>query len=236
MIGLWKSLKFTKAVDAPYISDEAWAQDDEEPGRFADIAASHAATSLFLDRVGRPDLVAATQRLCSGVSRLTKAHDLALIRLMMYAACTPEKVLSGVLSPSGLLDLLLLTFSDADLNGDPMASKSVAGWLIELFAPASRRSFPLSWGSSRKTSTGGSTAETETVAFAHVVRREAIPIQMLLDEVLPRRLEIACRIYNMQTIQKPSPKDIPNVCGTCHVLRGCVWGCCTRCSMTRTSA
>ena len=119
----------------------------------------------------------------------------------MYAACTSERVLSGVLSPSDLLDLLLLTFSDADLKGDPMTSKSVTGWWIEQFAPASRRSFPLSWGSSRQKSTGGSTAETETVAFAHVARREASPIQMLLDEVLPRRLEIACRIDNMQTIQ-----------------------------------
>ena len=194
-------LRITRPVDTPYISAESWAQDSEEAGRFADVAASHSASSLFLCRVGRPDLAAATQRLCSGVSRWTTVHDLALIRLMMYAACTSTHVLKGTLAPADVDDLLLLTYSDADWNGDPMTSKSVTGWWIELFSPASGRSFPLSWGCSQQSSTGGSTAETETVAFSHVVRREAIPIQMLLDEVLPRRIGIACRVDNMQTIQ-----------------------------------
>ncbi|CAK0819868.1 unnamed protein product [Prorocentrum cordatum] len=191
----------TKPVDSPYISAESWAQDSEEAGRFADVAASHSASPLFLCRVGRPDLAAATQRLCSGVSRWTTVHDLALIRLMMYAACTSTHVLKGTLALADVDDLLLLTHSDADWNGDPMTSKSVAGWWIELFSPASGRSFPLSWGCSQQSSTGGCTAETETVAFSHVVRRGAIPIQMLLDEVLPRRIGIARRVDNMQTIQ-----------------------------------
>ena len=94
-----------------------------------------------------------------------------------------------------------LSYSDADLNADPETSKSVSGRWIEFFSAASGQSFPLSWEYTKQASTGGSTAETETVAFSHAVRREAIPTQMLLDEVLPRRVEIACRVDNMQTIQ-----------------------------------
>eukprot|EP00959_Pyramimonas_sp_CCMP1952_P384698 8062589-Pyramimonas_sp.AAC.1 len=130
-------LRITRPVDTPHISAEFWAQDSEEAGRFADVAASHSASSLFLCRVGRPDLAAATQRLCSGVSRWTTVHDLALIRVMTYAACTSTHVLKGTLAPADVDDLLLLTYSDADWNGDPMTSKSVTGWWIELFSPAS---------------------------------------------------------------------------------------------------
>jgi hypothetical protein len=32
-------LKVTRVVDTPYTSDEVWAQDNEDAGRFADIAA-----------------------------------------------------------------------------------------------------------------------------------------------------------------------------------------------------
>ena len=98
-----------------------------------DIAASHAASSLFLNRVGRPDLAAITQRLGSGVSTWTKFHDLALVRLMTYAACTATHVLEGTLAPCDLADLVLLVFYDANWNGDPMSTTSVAGWWIELF-------------------------------------------------------------------------------------------------------
>ena len=51
-----------------------------------------------------------------------------------------------------------------------------------------------------QTSTASATAEAETVAASHAMRRESIPIQILLEEVLGRRLSIVHKIDNMQAI------------------------------------
>ncbi|CAK0891196.1 unnamed protein product [Prorocentrum cordatum] len=194
-------IALNRAVDTPYLSNEAWNDDNEQTGKFAPIAPSHAASALFLYRVGRPDIAAATQRLCSKVFAWTVVHDKALIRLMLYAACTAKAVLRGALSPSDLATLLLVCYSDADLNGNSETTKSVSGWWVELFSPESGNTFPLSWGVSTQTSTSSATAESETVAFSHALRREAIPLQMLLEEAFGQHIHIVCRIDNMQTIQ-----------------------------------
>eukprot|EP00959_Pyramimonas_sp_CCMP1952_P294961 6169368-Pyramimonas_sp.AAC.1 len=41
-------LRTTRPVDTPHVSAESWAQDSEEAGRFADVAASHSVLSLLL--------------------------------------------------------------------------------------------------------------------------------------------------------------------------------------------
>ena len=57
-------------VSTPYLPDEQWGVHSDVPGRFADTCASHAATSLFCSRVGRPDVTTMTQRLCSDLTLL----------------------------------------------------------------------------------------------------------------------------------------------------------------------
>ena len=59
---------------------------------------------------------------------------------------------------------------------------------------------PLSWGVSQQTCTASSTAEAETVAFSHALRREAMPLQMLLEAILAQHVRIICRVDNTQTI------------------------------------
>ena len=41
-------IAFTRVVDTPYVTNNVWNDPTEEPGKFAAIAPSHAATSLFL--------------------------------------------------------------------------------------------------------------------------------------------------------------------------------------------
>ena len=99
-----------RSSDTPYISNEAWnvsATAEESPGVYTKIAPSHAATSLLLYRVGRPDLEAATQRLCAKVGAWTTVHDKALVKLMLYASQTASLTLSGTLAPGDLSDIEL---------------------------------------------------------------------------------------------------------------------------------
>ena len=104
----------------------------------------------------------------------------------------------GTLSPEDLLTFVILCYSDADLNGNAETSKSVSGWWVELFCAITGHTFPLSWGLSQQTSTASATAESETIAFSHAARREALPIQMLLEDAPNRPVQIVCMIDNMQ--------------------------------------
>ena len=135
------------------------------------------------------------------MSAWTTVHDKALIKLMLFAACTASAVPKGTLSPEDLLTFVILSYSDADLNGNSETSKSVSGWWVELFCAITGHTFPLSWGLSQQTSTASATAESETIAFSHAARREALPIQMLLQGALNSPVQIVCMIDNMQTIQ-----------------------------------
>ena len=91
---------------------------------------------------------------------------------------------------------------------------------IELFAPSSGRTWAISWFCKQQGHTASSTAESEVVAFADGlganqepeysgdvvialsagVRHEALPIQMLLERMLGRRLPVRCRVDNDQCI------------------------------------
>ena len=187
-------------VPTPYLPDAEWAQDIDTPGRFAPSCASYAATSLFVSRVARPELCNITQRLCSAVARWTVVHDAALIRMMSYAAHHADMVLCGQLSPLDLEDLEIVPYSDADWNGDPATTKSTTGVWVELASAKSGNTWPVSWGAVLQTSTGSATAETETVAASHALRREAIPIQILMEHMLAKRLNIRMQIDNTQAI------------------------------------
>ena len=215
-------LKLRK-VASPFLADEQWASDCTTPGIYANSCASHAATSLFTSRVARPDLTVITQRLCSAVSRWTTVHDAALVRLMSYCQFNAEFVLKGTLAPEDFEDVVINPYPDADWNGDPMTTKSTTGFWVELFAEKSGRSWPLSWGSVSQTSTGSCTAETETVAASHTLRREAIPIQLLFEHMLGRRLPIRMHIDNMQAIsaiQKGYSKKLRYLARTQRVCIG----------------
>ena len=187
-----------KRVTTPFLADAQWGENSETAGRFSSSCSSHAATSLFASRVGRPDLAVMTQRLCSAVSRWTTVHDSALVRLMAYAHHHSRMALHGSLSPDD--DVVIRSFSDADWSGDPETTKSTTRFWVELFAKGSGHSWPLAWGSMKQTSTSSSTAESEVVAASHAVRREVIPIQILMEAILGRRLKIQMLIDNSQAL------------------------------------
>ena len=119
---------------------------------------------------------------------------------MAYAAAHCDLKMHGTLSPDDLKDLCINSYSDADWNGDPETTKSTTGFHIEICGRSSGNTWAASWGSVLQTTTGSATAETETVSASHTLRREAIPIQVLLEHFLDVRVPIVMLIDNTQCL------------------------------------
>ena len=127
------------------------------------------------------------------------------------------------MAPGDIDDVVIAAFPDADWNGDPCTTKSTTGFWVELFAANSGHTWPASWGAVLQTSTSSATAESETVAASHTLRREAIPIQILLEQMLGRRLQIKMKIDNSQAIaaiRKGYSKKLRHIARTQRVCIG----------------
>ena len=64
-----------------YITPEDIGAEGYSPGRFSSNAFSHIAILLFLNRVARPDISVAVQRVCRFDTKWMTTHDAQLIRL-----------------------------------------------------------------------------------------------------------------------------------------------------------
>ena len=187
-------------VTTPFISDAEWSDPCDAVGRFQSTCGSHVATFLFVVRVCRPDGIAAVNRLCSNVSRWTVVDDKALVRLASYFEHFADDTLVGSLSPSDEDGLYLELYSDADWNGDPTTTKSTSGVWYELASTTSSRTFPVAWGGGKQTASASSSAESETVAASASLRKEGIPLQVLFEALLGKRLPIVLNLDNTQAI------------------------------------
>ena len=186
-------------VTSPYLSEAEWGQDAEDVGLLQASCASHSATVLFVARVCRPECFTAVQRLCSNVTKWSTVLDKACARLFSFLENTEDWELVGKLSPLDIEDLRLDVYPDADWNGDAATSRSISGFFLELVSTRNpEHRLPLTWKSAKQTFTGSSTAETETVSASSAIRHEAIPIQVLFETLLGRRIPINCRIDNLQ--------------------------------------
>ena len=138
--------------------------------------------------------------MCAVVSRWSITHDKALARVFGCLEKTIDKSLYGALSPEDLDDIQLVLWTDADWNGDPEHTKSTNGLYLELESPSSGRTWPLTWGSKKQTSTSLSTCEAETVSAVSAMKAEVYPIQEMIEQALGKRVPVVVRIDNTQAI------------------------------------
>ena len=189
-------------VKTPFpVDKDEWKPEDEETGKFAQDIASYAASGLFASLVARPDLAVAVQRMCSRVTKWTVADDDRLVRFMAYIAQEHDQELVGTLAPDDAKDLAIVVWPDADWNGDPHTTRSTSGLFVELCGTKSGNCFPLTWKVSHQTATSSSSAESETVSASVAIRGVALPVQMLLKDMLGTVVPILCKIDNTQAIQ-----------------------------------
>ena len=109
-------------------------------------------------------------------------------------------MLCSTLQPEDIHGLLLRLYTDADWNGDAATTKSTTGVWLELYNPETGHSWAVTWGTCRQSHTASSTAEAETVAHSAGLRRDALPVQLLLEELLGMVVPIQGLIDNDQAI------------------------------------
>ena len=97
-------------------------------------------------------------------------------------------VLTGSLSVTDRKICKIGGFADSDLGGDIWTPKSTTGYWIEVQG-ADGRFFPLAWAARFQGSSSTHTCESETVALNEAIKKEVLPIQMLMSKLLDREVQ-----------------------------------------------
>ena len=165
---------------------------------------------MYGARMAHPGLMTAVCRLSRELTRWTADSDRKLVRLMAYAANSTDHALHGSLHFEDRDHLKLVAWPDADLCGDDMSSRSTSGFYLEIVGQ-NGRTFPLTWGSKRQSSTASHTAEAELVSLSACLRGELIPCQGLLEKILGRAVTAEIQEDNSACIVAARKGYSPNM-------------------------
>lgn len=205
-----------RGAATPYHYSEATEEDLATPGAQAPTAASHLMKILYAARMCRPDLTTGVARLAPYVSngRWTRFHDLCLGRLMGYISKNADRKLVSTLGPEDLPVLKLCCYVDADLAGDRQHTRSQSVMYIELVGAREGHRWPLAWASRKQPVTAGSSGAAELLAMAAAMRKDILPLQYILVELLGRPVEVdvledtsAC-LQSIKNGYSPSMRDL----------------------------
>ena len=152
---------------------------------------------LYGARMARPDLLKATCRLATKVTKWTPQCDLELHRLVAYINSTLDHVLVGWCGDK-IEDVELILYSDADFAGDA-TSKSTSGVFMEMRGPDTR--FMISAISKTQSCVSHSTPEAEIVAADFALRSVGIPALILWDRVVGKESKVIFMEDNEATIR-----------------------------------
>jgi hypothetical protein len=182
------SVKTPSIVLNPQDFDNAKLQ---EPGVMKDKCASILMGLLYGARMARPDIQYAIIFLSRFCSKWSVLADRMLHQLISYTKATLDHELVGTVKLNQSLGLT--AFSDADLGGCPLSSRSTSGGVL-FITSESGACFPVDWWAKRQCATSNSTAEAETAALAKAVRDHVMPSELLLQELYDR--EVFAAVYD----------------------------------------
>jgi hypothetical protein len=180
--------------DTPLTEQEAM------PGKQASTCASHLMKVLFAARMASPWLVTMINRLAKHVTHWSVFHDKALRRLMSFIAHNTHLRLNFVLSQDDMKDCELHYWPDADNGGDHSSTKSTSGMWLALLSKDGTRQWPLAWSSKKQTATSNSTCEAEMISLATNLKKEVIPMWLLIEKLLGRDVALRTHEDNTATI------------------------------------
>jgi len=162
---------------------------EEDGGILSDDAASIVMKIMFAARIARPDVLKTACHLSTFLTRWSPRQDLELRRLVCYLKHSADLVLTATIGDK-FEDLELVTYVDSDYAGDYETYKSTSGSWTTLRGP--RTDFPISYVSKKQTAVARSSTEAEVAAADVAIRKELLPLTVLLDEItdipMPRSL------------------------------------------------
>ena len=175
-----KLLATLTSVATPCIDDHMLQDTDfTHEGVLCLEAARIVLKSLYVARMGRPDLLWAVNSLARCVTKWTVAADKRLHRLMCWMEHTKDWVQTCWVGDP-IASCCLMLFADASFAGDTTDAKSTSGGYLCLCGP--RTFVPITWLCKKQTSVSHSSSEAEVVALDAATRMEGIPALLLLEQ------------------------------------------------------
>ena len=190
-------------VSSPVLDDYNFKQEEPETvGQLSEVCSQIVFKSLYLERIGRPDILWSVNKLSRSVAKWTQACDRRLARLISYLHHTSDYRQHCHVGDtnqhrrSGLLQ-------DSDFSGDLEDSKSTSGGVSVL---------PISWMCKKQTSVFHGSAESAIISLDAGLRMDGFLAFHLWDVVI----EVLCSTNNTKT---PSNPASGNRCGTGNCSR-----------------
>ena len=136
---------------------------------------------LYLARIGRTDILWSVNKLARSITKLTKACDKRLSRLISYIHYTCEyKQYCHVGNTAKQCRLGL--FQDSDFAGDLEDSKSTSGGTLCVLR--SHPFVPISWMCKKQTSVSHSSTESEIISLDAGLRMDGVPALDLWNQIV----------------------------------------------------
>ena len=143
---------------------------------------------LYAARCAYPLINKPITSLASQICRWSVEADRRLHRIYEFLSNSLDLVLTGSLSVADRDVCKIRAYADSDLGGDVWSPKSTTGYWVEVQG-ADGRSFPLSWAARFQGSSSTHTCESETVSLCDAIKREVIPLKLLMERLLNRTVD-----------------------------------------------
>ena len=160
-------------VSTPCIDDHHFKEEETKSvGELSNTCSQIVLKCVYLERIGRPDILWSAKKLARSITKWTKACDKRLNRFISYIHHTSEyKQYCHVGNTAKQCRLGL--FQDSDFSGDLEDSKSTSGGILCVFG--SHAFVPISWMCKKQTSVSHSSTESEIISLDTGLRLDGLP-------------------------------------------------------------
>ena len=167
----------TPCIDDHHFIEEEW----KSVGELSQVCSQIVLKCLYLARVGRPDILWSVNKLARSITKLTKACDKLLSRLISHIHHASEfKQYCHVGNTAKQCRLGL--FQDSDFAGDLEDSQSTSGGTLCVFG--SHTFVPISWMCKKQTLVLHSSTESEIISLDAGLTLDGIPSLDLWDLIV----------------------------------------------------
>ena len=169
-------------VSTPCIDDHHFKEEElDSVGVLTKVCCQIVLKCLYLERIGRPDILWSVNKLARSITKWTKACDKRLNRLISYIHHTCEYKQYCYVGNTAK-QCRLGMFQDSDFAGDLEDSKFSSGRTVCVFG--SHTSVPKSWMFKKQTSVSHSSTESEIISLDAGLRLDGIPALDLWDLIV----------------------------------------------------